>query len=85
MAQHFLLSTAARSFSILDIAKMTEKQSNTFFRKLRWETTNGHPVCPCCGSLKHYDLTTRDVWKCRGCGKQFTVTSALYLLIINYL
>lgn len=75
MSQHFLLSTAARSFSILDIAKMTENQATKFFRKLRWETTNGHPVCPCCGSLKHYDLKTRDVWKCKECGKQFTVTS----------
>lgn len=84
MAQHFLLSTAARSFSILDIAKMTEKQSNTFFRKLRWETTNGHPVCPCCGSLKHYDLTTRDV--CVGdVENNLLLHLALYLLIINYL
>lgn len=75
MAQHFLLSSQARTFSIFEIAKMTERQATTFFRKLRWSETKGKPVCPCCGSLKHYDLSTRDVWKCKGCGKQFSVTS----------
>jgi len=75
MAQHFLLSAASRNFSILEIANMTEKRTHSFFRKLRWANTNGNPVCPCCGSLKHYDLKTRDVWKCKDCGKQFTVTS----------
>lgn len=75
MAQHFLLSAEARSFSIVKIAQMTERQATTFFRRIRWSDTNGKPVCPSCGSLKHYDLATRDVWKCKGCGKQFSVTS----------
>lgn len=75
MAQHFLLSSQARTFSIFEIAKMTERQATTFFRKIRWSDTKGKPVCPCCGSLKHYDLSTRDVWKCKSCGKQFSVTS----------
>lgn len=75
MAQHFLLSSDARTFSIVKIAKMTEKQAETYFRKLRWSDTNGKPVCPHCGSLEHYNLSTRKVWKCKGCGKQFSVTS----------
>lgn len=75
MSQHFLLSSASRSFSVVKIAKMTEKQAETFFRKIRWSDTNGKPVCPSCGSLKHYDLSTRDVWKCKACKKQFSVTS----------
>lgn len=71
MAQHFLLSSASRTFSIVKIAKMTEKQAETFFRKIRWSDTNGKPVCPSCGSLSHYNLSTRDVWKCKACKKQF--------------
>lgn len=76
MAQHFLLSKEARSFSLVKIAQLTEKQAENFFRKIRWSETNGKPVCPCCGSTKkHYFLVTRKKWKCRDCYKQFTITS----------
>lgn len=75
MAQHFLLSSEARSFNIVKIARMTEKQAESFFRKVRWADTNGKPVCPNCGCLNHYNLSTRKTWKCKGCGKQFSVTS----------
>ena len=59
MAQHFLLSSEARTFSIVKIAKMTEKQAESYFRKVRWVETNGKPVCPNCGCLEHYNLSTR--------------------------
>jgi len=41
-----------------------------FVAKLRWP--NG-PVCPRCGSVEHSYLTTRRLWKCKGCKKQFSV------------
>lgn len=63
MAQHFLLSSEARSFNIVKIARMTEKQAESFFRKVRWADTNGKPVCPNCGCLEHYNLSTRKTWK----------------------
>jgi len=75
MAQHFLLSSQAKTLNLLQIAKMTEKQAETYFRKIRWEDTNGKPVCPRCGSFRHYDLKTRKVWKCKDCHKQFSLTS----------
>jgi len=75
MAQHFLLSSMARSFSMVKIALMTEKQAETMFRKVRWSDTNGKPVCPRCGSLSHYNLATRKVYKCKDCSKQYSVTS----------
>ncbi len=75
MAQHFLLSSQAKTLNLLKIAKYTEKQAESYFRKLRWANTNGKPVCPRCGSLKHYDLKGRSVWKCKECHKQFSVTS----------
>ena len=75
MAQHFLLSSKAKTLNLLEIAKYTEKQAETYFRKIRWADTNGKPVCPRCGSLRHYDLKTRKVWKCKDCDKQFSVTS----------
>ena len=31
------------------------------------------PVCPKCGGVEHSYLTTRRVWKCKACKKQFSV------------
>ena len=52
-----------RHFADLDVA--TE-----FVAKLRWP--NG-PFCPECGSVEHSYLTTRRVWKCKACKKQYSV------------
>ena len=41
-----------------------------FVAAMRWP--NG-PVCERCGSLEHSYLTTRRLWKCRGCKWQFSV------------
>src|SRR5688572_3801229 len=37
---------------------------------LRWP--NG-PECPKCKGLAHYYLATQRRWKCKACGKQFSV------------
>src|SRR5215217_5352791 len=57
------LLEAVRYFSDLDVA--TE-----FVAKLRWP--NG-PVCPRCGCVEYSYLTTRRLWKCKGCKKQYSV------------
>lgn len=76
MAQHFLLTAAAKTFDLVEIARMTERQAATFFKKLRWPDTNGRPVCPCCGSTERpHDIRKQKRWKCRTCGKFFSVTS----------
>ena len=31
------------------------------------------PVCPNCGRSEHYYLATQKRWKCKGCGRQFSV------------
>ena len=41
-----------------------------FVARLRWESG---PVCPTCGGFDHSFLTTRRLWKCRTCGRQFSV------------
>lgn len=38
---------------------------------LRWP--GGVPVCPACEYDKHYYLKTQRRWKCKECGKQFSV------------
>ena len=75
MSQHFLLSSAARTLSLKAIYKGGEERAYQTFKRLRWPETDGTPVCPVCGCLDHYEISTRRRFKCAGCGKQFSVTS----------
>lgn len=75
MTQHFLLSPTSKTLSLAKVLRMTDKAAEKAFRSIRWADTNGEPVCPECGSLDHYDLKSRPVWKCKDCTKQFSLTS----------
>jgi transposase-like protein len=58
------LLEAVRYFAHPDVAL-------AFVVSLRWPT--GQPTCPRCGSTeKHSFVTTRRVWKCRSCRRQFS-------------
>jgi transposase-like protein len=57
------LLEAIRYFSEVDVA--TE-----FVAKLRWP--HG-PTCPRCGSGEHSYVSTRRIWKCKDCKKQYSV------------
>src|SRR3984893_9366100 len=57
------LIEAIRYFSDLDVCI-------DFVAKLRW--ADG-PVCPRCGSVEHSYISTRRLWKCKGCKKQFSI------------
>ncbi len=60
MSQHFLLSSKARTLSIMNIVKMSDMEAFDMFKAIRWSETNGDVVCPCCGSIKKpYFLKTR--------------------------
>src|SRR5271157_4148202 len=48
MAQHFLLSAAARSLSAAKILRMSDHGVENVFLRLRWPETDGKPVCPGC-------------------------------------
>tara|TARA_R100001143_G_C3359251_1_gene134493 strand:+ start:752 stop:1753 length:1002 start_codon:yes stop_codon:yes gene_type:complete len=73
--QHFLLSAEARTFSLLDIFRLSDEQAFDLFRKARWSETEGEAVCPHCGSEQHYWLKTRKQWRCKECTHTFSVTS----------
>src|SRR6266545_3630598 len=57
------LLEAIRYFSDLDVCI-------EFVAGLRWP--NG-PVCPKCGGVEYSYLTTRRLWKCKACQKQYSV------------
>lgn len=75
MPQHFLLSPAAKTLSLVKVMRMSEEEARTAFRQIRWTETEGEPICPECGCVDHYDLKTRQVYKCKGCSKQYSITS----------
>lgn len=75
MAQHFLLSAKARTISLKTVFQMGEDAAYQTFKEMRWPETNGDPVCPECGCLDSYNITTRKRFKCAACYRQFSVTS----------
>src|SRR5882672_9154376 len=75
MSQHFLLSAAARTLSLASVARMSDEEAHAKFTAIRWADNNGQPYCPKCGCLTIYAYTTRQLWKCRACRYQFSVTA----------
>jgi transposase-like protein len=58
------LLEAVRFFSDADNAR-------EFLAVLHWP--NGKAICPACSASDSYFLNTRKVWKCKACGKQYSV------------
>jgi transposase-like protein len=75
MAQHFLLSAAARSLSLAKVMRLTDDQALDLFRSIRWSATEGDAVCGKCGGCECYTFKARRIFKCKACGAQFSVTS----------
>jgi len=75
MSQHFLLSAAARTLSLAKVMRMTDAQARETFKAIRWASTEGEPVCSKCGCVDAYEIATRQIFKCKGCLAQFSVTS----------
>ena len=78
MAQHFLLSAAARSLSPAKVARMSDRGAENVFLRLRWPETDGKPVCPTCGCMISYDCRRPEGqprWRCKACRGDFSITS----------
>lgn len=75
MSQHFLLSAAARTLSLVKVMRMTDDQAWEAFKTIRWDDNDGEPYCAKCGCTEIYNFKARRLFKCKGCQTQFTVTS----------
>ena len=73
--QHFLLSAAARTLSLKQVFRMSEDQAYETFCQLRWPENDGEAICPKCGCVETYNITSRRRFKCVACHHQFSVTS----------
>jgi transposase-like protein len=78
MAQHFLLSRAAKTLTLAQVMRMTDAEAETAFRNLRWPESSGEASCPTCGSLDAYECRRPNGalrFRCSGCRKDFSITS----------
>jgi transposase-like protein len=54
---------------------MSDADAYAAFRAVRFEESGGEPVCPGCDCDATYEFKARRLFKCKGCEKQFTLTS----------
>ncbi len=79
MAQHFLLSAAARTLSLRSVYQGGGDKAYEMFCRMRWAETEGKPFCPRCGGVDAYTISTRRKFRCKMCDHQFSVTSGTIL------
>jgi len=58
MAQHFLLSAAARTLSLKAVFTMGEDKAYQAFCAMRWADTDGEAYCPRCGCVETYEINS---------------------------
>ena len=78
MAQHFLLSAAARTLSLRQVMRMEESEAWQAFRKVRWPDTDGEAVCPRCDCPSCWECPRPNGAprsRCKACGHDFSPTS----------
>jgi transposase-like protein len=77
MTQHFLLSSAAKTLTLGQVARMSDEEAERVFIRLRWQDNDGKPYCPKCGCATVYEGRRRGslLWQCKACGKNFSLTS----------
>jgi transposase-like protein len=78
VAQHFLLSRAAKTLTLAQVFRMTDAEAESAFRALRWPDTNGEPICPTCGGIETWDCRRANGcprFRCKACRASFSITS----------
>jgi len=77
MAQHFLLSTKARTLSLAQVLRLSDQEAYDAFKAIRFADNGGEAFCPKCGCTDLYSLPRRKMWRCKAteCGCQFSITS----------
>lgn len=72
MAQHYLLSSKARTLSPM---QLSDSEARSLLCKIRWGGEE-NVVCPKCG-VQHvaYRIASRNQWRCKHCHHTFSVTS----------
>src|SRR3954452_1528360 len=75
MAQHFLLTSKARTLSLASVFRMSDDEAHAAFVAIRFADNGGAAFCPRCECTVVYTYAARRIWKCKACSHQFSVTS----------
>jgi len=78
LAQHFLLSSKAKTLTLASVFRMSDAEAEATFRKVRWSDTDGAPVCPKCGGLDAYEARRPNGalrFRCKACKADFSITN----------
>lgn len=76
MAQHFLLSSAAKTLTLGSVARMSDAEAEAVFMRLRWQDAEPHcPRCGCFGLYQQRRATGLLRWRCKACAYNFSITS----------
>jgi transposase-like protein len=75
VAQHFLLSTKARTLSLAAVLRLSDEEAYGTLKAIRFADNGGEPFCPKCGCVAVYEFKARKIFKCKGCQAQFSITS----------
>jgi transposase-like protein len=54
---------------------MSDEEARAKFIEIRWSDNDGKPYCAHCGCFDVYSCRSRPIWRCKECGRQFSVTS----------
>ena len=77
MTQHFLLSSAAKSLTLGQVARMSDEEAERVFIRLRWQDNGSQPYCPKCGATTVWQSRRKGCvrYQCKACQKDFSLTS----------
>lgn len=71
---HFWLKPGAVTLTFDEVSRLNNEQARLFLAELRWG--KDRQVCPECGAVdRHYDIRTRNQWRCKHCCRTFSVTT----------
>jgi hypothetical protein len=79
VAQHFLMSAAARTLSLIDLCDLSQDVAHKMPCGIRWPDTDGAPICPDCSCAVVHTCRSRRLFKCKTCHRQFSATSGTSL------
>jgi len=75
VAQHFLLSSKARTLSLAQVLRLSDAEAYNTLKGIRFSENGGRPFCAKCGGFEVYEYESRKIFKCKACGVQFSLTS----------
>ena len=79
MAQHFLMSAAARTLSLVDLCDLSEDAAHKMLCAIRRPDTDSAPICLNCSCAAVYTYRCRRLFNCKACHRQFSATSGTSL------